>query len=73
MITTAVEMRRLRYRLGLTQPQMAERMGMSMSGYNTVEAERTPFRKIHGLAASFIEIEASRGDADNRFPGRAAA
>lgn len=60
MITTALELRQLRYRLGLTQPQMAERMGMSMSGYHGVEMERSPFRKIHSLAASFVELESGQ-------------
>ncbi len=73
MITSALEMRRLRHRLGLTQPKMAERMGLSFRGYQFIESERVAFRKIHGLAASFVELTADRDDAGNRFPGRAAA
>lgn len=60
MIKSPLEMRRLRNRLGITQPQMADRMGLSFRGYQAIEAEKVAFRKIHGLAASFVEIEADR-------------
>lgn len=45
----------IRKRLGLTQAQMAERLGLSLRTWNTIETGASPCRRIHVLAAERVE------------------
>lgn len=46
----------LRKSIGLTQPEMAEAMGLSKSAYVAVETGTATMRKIHQLAAERVAL-----------------
>jgi transcriptional regulator with XRE-family HTH domain len=43
--------------LGLTQSQMAEALGMSLRGYQDLEAGKSEYRKIHQLAVERLGLK----------------
>lgn len=52
----------LRQALELTKPQMADMMGMSLRGYEELEAGRSEVKKLHYFAACFGAIELMNHD-----------
>jgi len=57
---------KLRQDLGLTQQEMAERLGMALRGYQDIEAGESKYRFIHRLAAERVALALAvdRGDPD---------
>ena len=47
----------IRKRLGLTQEQMAEALGMSARGYQALEEGQNPVKLYHLYAAKYIYAE----------------
>lgn len=68
---TPGELTDLRKRLGVTQTQIAEILGMSHRAYQEIENGRTPIRGIHRYAIdrASLEIAAKRGDLMLATPG----
>jgi len=61
---TVDELIALRKRLGLTQAQMADRIGLGLRAYTEIENGRSALRGIHVAAAERVSlaIAAERGD-----------
>lgn len=49
----------LRQDLGLTQQEMAERLGMALRGYQDIESGQSKYRFIHRLAAERVALAAA--------------
>jgi DNA-binding XRE family transcriptional regulator len=43
--------------LGLTQTEMAQRMGLSLSPYQTLEMDPDKLRKRHKMLAEYVALE----------------
>jgi len=62
----AEQLKNIRVRLGLTQSQMADRLGLKLRGYQELEADVTTPRIAYVLAAEHVGLEeaVNRGDPD---------
>jgi transcriptional regulator with XRE-family HTH domain len=54
----------IREKLGLTQAQTAQRLGLSLRAYSDLENRKTPLRRPHLMALRYLTLQeaVSRGD-----------